>query len=119
MPIMIYNPNPYEIISDFEVEFQMAEQNHPGNGIYDIDIADENGKTVSCQLEQEDSAHGMDWRKKAVFYDKTAISYAIKKYDDAWRRYNELSKINDCATLYTDRYYGDGIGESVNRYRGI
>lgn len=67
MPIMIYNPHPYEIISDFEVEFQMAEQNHPGNGIYDIDIADENGKTVSCQLEQEDSAHGMDWRKKLFF----------------------------------------------------
>ena len=60
MPIMIYNPHPYETISDFEVEFQMVEQNHPGNGIYDIDIADENGKTVSCQLEQEDSAHGMD-----------------------------------------------------------
>ena len=52
-------------------------------------------------------------------YDESAISYAIKKYDDAWRRYKELSETGECATLYTDQYYGDGIGESVNRYRGI
>ena len=52
-------------------------------------------------------------------YDKSAISDAIEKYDDAWRRYKELSETDECATLYIDRYYGDGIGESVNRYRDI
>ena len=43
----------------------------------------------------------------------------IEKYDDAWCKYKKLSETDDCATLYTDQYYGDGIGESVNRYRNI
>ena len=52
-------------------------------------------------------------------HDKAAISDAIEKYDDAWYKYKKLSETDECATLYTDRYYGDGIGESVNRYRNI
>lgn len=67
IPVLIYNPHPYEIVEDFEVEFQMAEQNHPSNGIYDVLVHNEKGEYIPSQIEQEDSAHGMDWRKKVVF----------------------------------------------------
>ncbi len=67
IPVLIYNPHPFEIEGDFEVEFQMAEQNHPDNGIYAVKVRNENGEYVPSQLEQEDSVHGMDWRKKVSF----------------------------------------------------
>lgn len=67
IPILIYNPHPYEIKGDFDVEFQMAEQNHPSNGIYEVKVRNKNNEYVPSQLEQEDSAHGMDWRKKVAF----------------------------------------------------
>ena len=63
-------------------------------------------------------AHGFIGDKDGK-YNKSGISNAIEKYDDAWRRYKELSETDDCATLYTDQYYGDGIGESVDRYRDV
>lgn len=68
IPVLIYNPHPFEINGDFDVEFQMAEQNDPNNGIYNVYVRNENGEFIPSQLEQEDSAHGMDWRKKVSFH---------------------------------------------------
>lgn len=68
IPVLAYNPHPYSVEGDFEVEFQLPEQNHPNNGIYNIKVRNENNEYIPSQLEQEDSAHGMDWRKKVVFH---------------------------------------------------
>lgn len=68
IPVLAYNPHPYEVEEDFEVEFQLAEQNPPSNGIYVVKVRDEHGNYLPCQNEQEASAHGMDWRKKVAFH---------------------------------------------------
>ena len=68
IPVLIYNPHPFEIEGDFDVEFQMAEQNDPNNGVYNVYVYNENGEFIPSQLEQEDSAHGSDWRKKVSFH---------------------------------------------------
>lgn len=68
VPVLVYNPHPYRIEADFETEFQMAEQNPPGNAIFDVKVKDENGNYIPSQLEQEESAHPSDWRKKIVFH---------------------------------------------------
>lgn len=68
IPILIYNPHPFEVEGDFDVEFQMAEQNDPNNGIYNVYVRNELGEFIPSQLEQEDSAHGSDWRKKVSFH---------------------------------------------------
>ena len=67
IPILIYNPHPYPVEADFEAEFQMAEQNPPERGILDVKVRAENGEYIPSQLEQPDSVHPMDWRKKIVF----------------------------------------------------
>jgi len=67
IPILIYNPHPFEIKGDFEAEFQMAEQNDPNNGIYNVYVRNSDGELIPSQLEQEDSVHGSDWRKKVAF----------------------------------------------------
>lgn len=92
IPVMVYNPHPYAVESNFEVEFQMAEQNHPRNGIFNIKVKNENGEYIPCQLEQEDSAHGMDWRKKVVFH-ATAAPMGITRFDCELERDMNFVKI--------------------------
>lgn len=92
IPVMIYNPHQYPIESDFEVEFQMAEQNRPGDGIFDVRVRSENGEYVSSQLECEDSAHVMDWRKKVTFH-AVAEPMGVTRFDCELERTNNLSKL--------------------------
>lgn len=92
IPVMIYNPHPYPVEGDFEVEFQMAEQNHPSNGIFDVRVRDKNGEYVPSQLEQEDSAHCMDWRKKVVFHT-VAEPMTITRLDCELERNTDFVKI--------------------------
>lgn len=80
IPVMIYNPHPYPLEADFEVEFQLAEQNDPNNGVIDVKVRNTDNEYVPCQIEQEDSAHGMDWRKKVVFHT-VAAPMSITRFD--------------------------------------
>ena len=77
---MIYNPHPYPLEADFEVEFQLAEQNDPNHGVIDVKVRNTDNEYVPCQIEQEDSAHGMDWRKKVVFHT-VAAPMSITRFD--------------------------------------
>ena len=92
MPVLIYNPHPYEVEGDFEVEFQLAEQNHPKNGAYNVKVYDETGEYILSQIEQEDSAHGMDWRKKVVFH-KTLKPMGITRLDCQLERDKDFKSI--------------------------
>lgn len=68
IPVLIYNPHPYPVEADFEVEFQLAEQNYNDNEITVGKMRDENGVIVPCQNEKEDCTMNWDWRKKIVFH---------------------------------------------------
>ncbi len=80
IPVLVYNPHPYKVEGDFIVEFQLAEQNHPSNGIYQVKVRNEKGEYIPSQLEQEASAHGMDWRKRVVFH-ATLAPIGISRFD--------------------------------------
>lgn len=67
IPIMIYNPHPYEIEADFEAEFQPVNPNYE-EFVYDITVRGEDGSVVPSQLEKPDCTMNWDWRKKAVFH---------------------------------------------------
>lgn len=95
IPVMIYNPHPYPIESEFEAEFQLAEQNRPENGIFNVSVYGENGESIPSQLEQEDSAHFMDWRKKIVFR-AVAEPMSITRFDCRLERDMNFVKIKPC-----------------------
>lgn len=127
IPVLVYNPHPYSVEGDFVVEFQMAEQNHPSNGIYSVKVRNENGEYIPSQVEQEASAHGMDWRKRVVFHTTLApmgisrfdcelelkpASKRIKPYDETDTHYI-LKNDRICITVnkqtgFVDRYELDG-----------
>lgn len=92
IPILIYNPHPYPIEEDFDVEFQLAEQNPPERGIFDVKVRDENGEYILSQLELADSVHPMDWRKKVVFR-AVAKPMGITRFDCALQRDMDFVKI--------------------------
>lgn len=79
IPVLIYNPHPYSVEADFEVEFQLAEQNFKDE-ITVGKIRDENGNIVPCQNEKEDCTMSWDWRKKIVFH-AVAKPMGITRFD--------------------------------------
>lgn len=95
IPILIYNPHPYSVSGDFEVEFQMAELNHPSKGIYDVRVRNEKDEYIPSQLEQEASAHGMDWRKRVAFH-ATLAPMRISRFNCELELKQGYTRIKPC-----------------------
>lgn len=66
IPIIAYNPHPYEIDGIFECEYQLPDQNKNKNMFYNP-VVYRNGEKIPCQVEWEQSNFNVDWRKKSVF----------------------------------------------------
>ena len=104
IPVLVYNPHPYPVEGDFVVEFQLAEQNHPSNGIYEVKVRNENNEYIPCQLEHEASAHGMDWRKRVAFHAILA-PMGISRFDcelelvQNTERIKPYTETDDCIVL--------------------
>lgn len=68
IPVLVYNPHPYPIVQDVEVEFQLEDQNGTPNQVTLIRVRDEKGNYLPAQNEKEDCTFNLDWRKKVVFH---------------------------------------------------
>lgn len=69
VPLIVYNPHPYEVPYIIECEFQLPDQNKNKN-IFANPVVYQNGKKIPCQAEKEASNFNVDWRKKVTFYAK-------------------------------------------------
>lgn len=67
IPVLVYNPSPYKIYRDIEVEFQLEDQNWNDNECTIIKVRDEDGNYLPAQNEKEASSVRLDWRKRVVF----------------------------------------------------
>ncbi len=67
IPVLVFNPNPYNVTQDIEVEFQLEDQNWNDNEITLVKVRDKNGNILLTQNEQEESNLNLDWRKRVVF----------------------------------------------------
>jgi alpha-mannosidase len=78
IPILVYNPHPYRVWSDFVCELQLPDQDRSGNrstiGVFQA------GRRVPSQLEKELSHLAMDWRKRIVFRARLEPS-AMNRFD--------------------------------------
>lgn len=74
IPIMAFNPHPYEIEGDFEVEFLLENQNWNDGEQTIAQVYDENGTPLLCQNEKPSCTFNLDWIQKAVFRGKLAPS---------------------------------------------
>ncbi len=76
-PILVFNPNPYELTDNVECEFMLADQNWKEE-VSHIIVKD-GDKIVKSQRIKEDSTINLDWRKKVVF-EATLPPMGMKRY---------------------------------------
>ena len=74
IPIMVFNPHPYEIEGAFEVEFLLESQNRNFETTTECKVYDEKGNLLTTQVEKASSTLNLDWVKKVSFYGKAAPS---------------------------------------------
>lgn len=74
IPIMVFNPHPYEIEGEFEVGFMLQNQNWNEDEITLATVYDENGNELLTQNEKPESTFNLDWIEKVSFVGKIAPS---------------------------------------------
>lgn len=67
IPILVFNPHPYEIETDIECEFMLWIQNWSDKFYYPA-VYDEAGTLCPSQPEKENSSIPLDWRKRVAFH---------------------------------------------------
>ncbi|MBQ7906633.1 MAG: alpha-mannosidase [Clostridia bacterium] len=67
LPVVAFNPHPYEITDNVECEFSLADQNWSEEIASKIRVVDESGRTVPYQVIKEESNLTLDWRKRIIF----------------------------------------------------
>ncbi len=108
-PIMVYNPEPYDIEETIEVELQAAEPNFNPDIFLLPELKDGNGNPVTYQLEKESANIANDHRKRIVFRANLKAS-SMNRFSCYLREVSifdkpmnpvqeELHFINDCCEI--------------------
>ncbi|MBQ4087552.1 MAG: alpha-mannosidase [Clostridia bacterium] len=84
IPVMVYNPHPYAVEGDFEVEFLLENQNWNDGEQTVATVFDENGTPVPCQNEKPACTFNLDWIQKVSFHG-TAKPSGITRFNCALR----------------------------------
>ena len=67
IPVLVFNPHPYKITQDIEVEFQLQDQNWNENEVTIVTVRDSKGNYLPSQNEKEACTFSLDWRKRVCF----------------------------------------------------
>lgn len=80
IPILVFNPHPYEWETEIDCEFMLADQNQDHSFVYVARVRDEEGALLPSQMEKERSNVNFDWRKRVVFRAKLKPS-CVSRFD--------------------------------------
>ena len=80
IPVMVFNPHPYEIEGVFEVEFVMQNQNWNSGECTVVKVYDAEGYEILSQNEKTRCTFNLDWVKKVSFMGKLAPS-CVTRFD--------------------------------------
>jgi len=80
IPIMIFNPHPYEIEGEFEVGFMLQNQNWNEDEITVATVVDADGNELLTQNEKPDCTFNLDWIQKVCFRGKLAPT-SVNRFD--------------------------------------
>ena len=97
-PIVVFNPQPYELCDNVECEFTLADQNWSETMSSHITVKDENGNIVPYQVIKEESNLTLDWRKRIIFEAKLK-PLSLNRYS-VYIDFKETKKI-DRDSLFT------------------
>ncbi|MBR5507510.1 MAG: alpha-mannosidase [Clostridia bacterium] len=119
IPIMVFNPHPYEIEGEFEIGFMLANQNWNEDEQTFAEVFDENGNAVLTQNEKPECTFNLDWIQKVSFYAKIAPS-SVTRFD---ARLTTLKKDTIKKPVYEDEKYfsveNDRMKVRISRDTGL
>ena len=67
IPVLVFNPHPYKVEQEIEVEFQLEEQNFNVPEVTLARVRTQKGDYLPTQNIKEDCTFNLDWRKRIVF----------------------------------------------------
>ena len=67
IPVLVFNPNPYRVSQEVEVEFQLDQQNINVPEVTLAQVRTQDGKYLPTQNIKEDCTFHLDWRKRIIF----------------------------------------------------
>lgn len=70
IPVLVFNPNPYPVEQEIQVEFQLEEQNFNVPEVTLARVHTTEGDYLPTQNIKEDSTFNLDWRKRIIFRAK-------------------------------------------------
>ena len=80
IPVLVFNPHPYEIEGEFEVEFMLQNQNWNEDEQTLAVVYDQNGHKLPTQNEKPQATFNLDWIEKVSFIGKLAPS-SVTRFD--------------------------------------
>lgn len=80
IPILVFNPNPYRLVQDVDVEYQLEDQNPTENEYTIAYVRDEKGNYLPSQNEKEGSSMSIDQRKRICFTAELE-PMSLKRFD--------------------------------------
>ncbi len=107
IPILVFNPHPYEIEGEFEVGFMLQNQNWNEDEVTLVNVYNEHGEKLVSQNEKPDCTFNLDWIEKVCFRGKIAPA-SITRFNCEMTVYkkNDLPHVNE---------YGDIISVTNDR----
>ena len=115
IPVMVYNPYPYEVEKDLSCDLMLWEQDRTGDFLYPV-MYDENGNALPTQPEKEKSTIAIEWAKRVIFHARLK-PMSMNRFDCRFRRLD--SKPTPNVTVRDDAFIFDNAGDrkSVGRER--
>lgn len=91
IPVLVFNPHPYRVEQEVEVEFQLEEQNPNVPEVTLARVRTQKGDYLPTQNIKEDCTFNLDWRKRIVFR-ATLEPMSMNRFDCELYIVNELKR---------------------------
>ena len=120
IPVLVFNPHPYPVTQQIEVEFQLADQNWNDNEVTLVRVRSRDGRYLPAQVEQESSNLNLDWRKRVVF-TATLEPMSMNRFDCELYIVKALRRpIDPCEQTDTHYVFDNGHMQAlINKQTGL
>ena len=107
IPVMVFNPHPYEIEGELEIGFMLENRNWNENQFTTAQVYDSEGNPLPTQNEKPDCTFNLDWIEKVSFMGKLAPSgitrFDVKLTVTEGEIFKDYSTESDCIEVNNDR----------------
>ena len=118
IPILVFNPHPYEIEGEFEVEFMLQNQNWNEDEQTLAVVYDQNGKRLPSQNEKPQATFNLDWIEKVSFIGKLAPS-SVTRFDCKLNTVHKATLLAVDSGDETITIINDRMTASISRKTGL